>query len=80
MEQFEWIIYQPANFLSDLLYFWNRQLYIEPKNRLSQVLSTLDEFNALVGLPYFEGLLYRISQSHSVTLVSKVLPKMNWQI
>jgi len=73
LEQFEWIIYQPANFLSDLLYFWNRQLYIQPQNNLGQVVSTLDEFNALVGQPYFEGLLYRISQSHSITLVSKSL-------
>ena len=73
MEQFEWIIYRPENFLYDLLYFWNRQLYIEPNNRIQQVISTQNEFEQLLNDTNLEGLLCRLSVSNRIYLLSRSL-------
>lgn len=71
LQQLEWVIYNPQNYLSDLLYFWNRQLYLEPSNRIQQVISTTDELEQLLSDKFFEGLLYRISVSNCATFVSR---------
>jgi len=69
-DRFLWIVYSQDNYLQDLLFFWNRQLYIEPLNRLQQVISSIEELEQLSADPYFEGLCYRLCFGHQIYLAS----------
>ncbi|KYP13494.1 hypothetical protein [Flavihumibacter sp. CACIAM 22H1] len=70
-KRFEWIICDTGHYLDDLLYYWNRQLYIEPRNILTQVVSTKDEIEALLTDEWFEPLLHHLSIDNQVCLVSR---------
>jgi len=74
LQQFEWVVYNKSNFLNDLLYFWNRQLYIQPQNFLSQIISTTGEIEELLQYESIEGLINRLSISNQVFLVSNSVP------
>jgi hypothetical protein len=68
--RFEWIIYDKENYLNDLLYYWNRQLYFEPRNILTQVISTLEETEELLKDQWFGSLLKSFSIDSQVSIVS----------
>jgi hypothetical protein len=68
--RFEWIVYDANNYLNDLLYFWNRQLYFEPKNILTQVISTTEEVEELLKDQWFGYLLKHLSLDNQVSVVS----------
>lgn len=68
--RFEWIIYEQGNYLDDLLYFWNRQLYIAPNNRLNQIVSTREEAEQLMEGVNFEPLLYSLAPDHQIYVTS----------
>ena len=69
-DKFQWIVYDSRNYLSNLLYFWNRQLYIEPNNRINQVVATIDEMDELLNDPFFEPLVYSLCHNNQAFLVS----------
>lgn len=71
--RFEWIVYESGNYLDDLLYYWNRQLYIEPKNRLNQVIATMAEVQVLLKDKWIGPLLHHLSVDNHVFLVSRSL-------
>lgn len=73
INKFEWIIYNPEDYLQDLLYYWNRQQYVEPKNLIKQVISTEKELLVLLVDTYFPALIYRLCFSHSISLVSTTI-------
>lgn len=69
----ELIVYDNTYFcIPDLLYFWNRQLYIQPGGGLSQLICSRKELRELIDMPGFEMLLLS-ALSHRVTIVSKSL-------
>src|ERR1035437_2585711 len=64
------IVYDSSNYLDDLLYFWNRQRYISPKNTLPQILISKAELTELLKNKNLELLLFRINYSRDITLTS----------
>lgn len=75
MEQFEWIVYNEENYLNDLLYYWNRQQYLKPDDRIQQIISTTGELDLLIKDSYFFGTLGHLAYTSSFSLVSRSLPE-----
>ncbi|WP_428330388.1 hypothetical protein [Mucilaginibacter sp.] len=73
-KQLEFIIYDDENSVNDLLYFWNRQLYQQPDNRIKQLIASRNEFEQLLLDRSFEGFLYEMLYGASVYVVSKSIP------
>ena len=71
--KFEWIVYDSDNYLTDLLYYWNRQQYIEPTAKISHVISSRSQLVELSDEPYFIGLIYRLCFSSTFSLVSSTI-------
>lgn len=71
--RFEWIVYDPANYFDDLLYFWNRQLYFKPRSKLMQVIATTEEMEALLIDQWFGLLVNELSLDNQISLVSRTL-------
>jgi hypothetical protein len=69
-EKFQWVVYDEEKYFADLIYFWNRQLYIEPRNKLNQVVSSMKDLEQLVETKNIEGLLFRLSISDRIYFVS----------
>ncbi|HMK16619.1 MAG TPA: hypothetical protein VK492_00345 [Chitinophagaceae bacterium] len=74
--RFQWILYEKDNYLNDLLYFWNRQLYFEPKNRLMQVISTVDELNEILQGHCVDDLLRELCIENNITLCSLTIDEI----
>ncbi len=72
--EFQWIVYEPANYFDDLIYFWNRQLFFEPSNKLWQVISTKAEITNLIADKWFAGLCSQLWHNHKINIVSRSLP------
>lgn len=78
-KRFEWIIYEAGHYIDDLLYYWNRQLYIEPLNMMTQVVSTKEEIETLLTDDWFGPLLHHLSIDNQVCLVSQSINEITLQ-
>jgi hypothetical protein len=80
-EEFQLLIYEDNNYFDDLLYFWNRQLFLAPLETLNQVVISKSEFTQLASLADFHSLLTAISPVnqfyvHSLSLNSDELDEV----
>lgn len=69
-DRFQWLIYDATNYLTNLLYFWNRQLYIKPRNRLTQVVASEQEMNELLANEDLQHLVYYLSYGNPIYVQS----------
>ncbi|SDG85581.1 hypothetical protein [Psychroflexus sediminis] len=71
-EHFQLVISEDKGKNEDLLYYWNRQLFIfNHWVRPSQFFITETEFQELINLPVIDGLLYSISRDNEIEVISK---------
>ena len=74
LDNFELVVYEEDNYFDDLLYFWNRQLYIEPNHySLSQVVVSCSELDILLETSDFEALLAALDKKWKTKVTSLTL-------
>lgn len=73
-EHFQLVISEGEGKSEDLLYYWNRQLFVfNHYDKSSQFFITEKEFEEFVELPILDGLLYSVSRNNEIEIISKSL-------
>jgi hypothetical protein len=72
-DTFELILTKEKNSIPDLLYFWNRKLFIT-NSSLTQILLSIEELDELLKDKFFEGVLYNLTPKSSIDVTSYSLP------
>ncbi len=70
---FEIIISDRKDSIKDLLYFWNRQLFVSRSN-LNQIILSVDELDELLKDEAFGNVLKRLALESSINITSQSLP------
>ena len=73
-QDYEIIVYDPKNTFDDLLYYWNRQLYLQPSKKLEQIIISKEDLETLSPDSYFAAMITYIAGSRA-KLVSKSVSK-----
>jgi len=71
-DNFQLVISENTGTMEDILYFWNRQLYIyNHYDKPCQIFITENEFNEFVEFDNLDSLFYHVSKGNRIELVSK---------
>ena len=80
-DNFQLIVSKEKGAVEDLLYYWNRQLYIfNHYEKPSQFFITEEELNELINFDYLEALFYKVSKENGIELVSKSVEPKNLEV
>ena len=73
-QHFQLVISEDSGRIEDLLYYWNRHLFIfNHYLKPSQFFITEKEFEEFVELPVMDGLLYSLSRENEIEVISKTI-------
>ncbi len=80
-DNFQLIVSKEKGVVEDLLYFWNRQLYIyNHYDKPGQFFITEKELNELINFNYLDALFYQVSKENRIELLSKTIEPENLEV